>query len=58
MDTITAEIDELSAVIEDLLAPMRNSCSRPGRCPAGASAAQNVIAGTGTGMTRFPAPAT
>jgi transposase len=33
---------------------MRNSCSRPDRCPAGAAAsAQDAIAETGADLTRF-----
>ena len=34
-DRLAADIDDLTQVIEQLLAPTRNNCSRPSRCPAG-----------------------
>ena len=55
IDAITAEIERLSAVIEDLLAPheeqLRQAESMPGW---GRRAAQDVIAETGVEMSRFP----
>jgi transposase len=57
MDTITAETDELSAVIEELLAPYEEQLQQAGSMPGwGRRAAQDVIAETGTDMTRFPTP--
>jgi transposase len=57
MDAITAEIDELSAVIEELLAPYEEQLQQAGSMPGwGRRAAQDVIAETGTDMTRFPTP--
>jgi transposase len=38
IDRANAEIARLTKVIEALLARMRNSCSRPRACPAGAAA--------------------
>jgi transposase len=55
MDAITAETGELSAVIEELLAPYEEQLQQAGSMPGwGRRAAQDVIAETGTGMTRFP----
>jgi transposase len=57
MDAITAEIGELSAVIEELLAPYEEQLQQAGSMPGwGRRAAQDVIAETGTDMTRFPTP--
>jgi transposase len=48
IDRIDADITRMSAVIEELLAPMRSSCSRQSRCPAG---------GAGPPRTSWPRPA-
>ena len=56
-DSITAETDQLSAVIEDLLAPYEEQLQQAESMPGwGRRAAQDVIAGTGTDMSRFPTP--
>ena len=55
IDSITAEIDELSQVIEDLLAPYEEQLQQAGSQPGwGRRSAQDVIAETGADMTRFP----
>ena len=55
IDAITAEINELSAVIEELLAPYEEQLQQAESMPGwGRRAAQDVIAETGTDMTRFP----
>ena len=57
IDAITAETGELSAVIEELLAPYEEQLQQAGSMPGwGRRAAQDVIAETGTDMTRFPTP--
>jgi len=57
IDAITAEIDQLSAVIEELLAPYEEQLAQAESMPGwGRRAAQDVIAETGTDMTRFPTP--
>ena len=57
IDAITAEIDELSAVTGELLAPYEEQLQQAGSMPGwGRRAAQDVIAETGTDMTRFPTP--
>jgi transposase len=56
IDSVTAEIDELSAVIEELLAPYEEQLAQAESMPGwGRRAAQDVIAETGTDMSRFPA---
>ena len=52
IDRLNADIDELTGVIKRLLARMRDSWPRPGRCPAGGARAQDALAETGAGMTR------
>jgi len=55
IDAITAEIGELSAVIEELLAPFEEQLQQAESMPGwGRRAAQDVIAETGTDMSRFP----
>jgi transposase len=55
IDSITAEIGELSQVIEELLAPWEEQLQQAESMPGwGRRAAQDVIAETGTDMTRFP----
>jgi transposase len=55
IDAITAETGELSAVVEDLLAPHEEQLQQAGSQPGwGRRSAQDVIAGTGVDMTRFP----
>jgi transposase len=57
IDAITAEIGELSQVIEELLAPYEEQLAQAESMPGwGRRAAQDVIAETGTDMTRFPTP--
>jgi transposase len=57
IDAITAEIGQLSAVIEELLAPYEEQLAQAESMPGwGRRAAQDVIAGTGTDMSRFPTP--
>ncbi len=57
IDSITAEIDELSQVIEELLAPYDEQLQQAESMPGwGRRAAQDVIAETGPDMTRFPTP--
>jgi transposase len=54
-DAITAEIERLSAVIEDLLAPHEEQLQQAESMPGwGRRAAQDVIAETGVDMSRFP----
>jgi len=55
IDSITAEIGELSQVIEELLAPHEEQLQQAESMPGwGRRAAQDVIAETGPDMTRFP----
>jgi transposase len=55
IDAIAAEIGQLSAVIEELLAPYEEQLAQAESMPGwGRRAAQDVIAETGTDMTRFP----
>ena len=55
IDAITAEIGELSAVIEELLAPFEEQLQQAESMPGwGRRAVQDVIAETGTDMSRFP----
>ncbi len=57
IDRADAEIARLSQVIEDLLAPYEEQLQQAESMPGwGRRAAQDVIAETGTGMSRFPAP--
>ena len=54
IDAITAEIDQLSQVIEELLAPYEEQLQQAESMPGWERrAAQDVIAETGTDMTRF-----
>ena len=56
IDRLNADIDETTEVIERLLVPMRNSCSRPSPMPGwGCRAALDALAETGTDITRFHA---
>jgi len=57
IDRADAEIARLSQVIEDLLAPYEEQLQQAESMPGwGRRAAQDVIAETGTGMSRFPTP--
>jgi transposase len=57
IDAISAEIGQLSAVTGELLAAYEGQLQQAGSMPGwGRRAAQDVIAETGTGMTRFPTP--
>jgi transposase len=57
IDAITAEIGQLSAMIEELLAPYEEQLQQAESMPGwGRRAAQDVIAETGTDMARFPTP--
>jgi hypothetical protein len=54
IDRVTGEIDQLSAVIEDLLAPYEAQLQQAESMPGWARrSAQDVIAETGADMTRF-----
>jgi transposase len=54
IDRVTAEIEQLSQVIEELLAPYEEQLAQAESMPGwGRRAAQDVIAETGTDMTRF-----
>jgi len=58
IDWINAEIARLSQVIEGLLAPYEEQLQQAESMPGwGRRAAEDVIAETGTDMTRFPTPA-
>jgi transposase len=55
IDQINAEISELSAVIEDLLAPWEEQLQQAESMPGwGRTSAQDILAETGPDMTRFP----
>jgi transposase len=55
IDSLTAEIDQLSAVIGELLAPYEEQLQQAESMPGwGRRAARDVIAETGADMTRFP----
>ena len=57
IDSVTAEIGQLSAVIEELLAPYEEQLQQAESMPGwGRRAAQDVIAETGTDMSRFRTP--
>jgi transposase len=57
IDAVTAEISELSQIIEELLAPYEEQLQQAESMPGwGRRAAQDVIAETGTDMSRFPTP--
>jgi transposase len=57
IDRADAEIARLDQVIEDLLAPYEEQLQQAESMPGwGRRAAQDVIAETGTDMTRFPTP--
>jgi transposase len=57
IDSIDAEITRLTAVIDRLLAPYEEQLQQAESMPGwGRRAAQDVIAETGTDMTRFPTP--
>ena len=54
IDRVNAEIDELTAVIERLLAPYEEQLEQAGSMPGwGRRAAQDAVAETGVDMTRF-----
>ena len=58
IDRVTAEIAQLSTVIEALLAPYEEQLTQAESMPGwGRRAAQDAIAETGVDMTRFPAGA-
>ncbi len=53
-DRLTADIEDLTEVIERLLAPYEEQLARPRPVPGwGRRAAQDAVAETGAGMTRF-----
>jgi transposase len=55
IDSAAAEIDTMTAVIEELLAPYEEQLQQAESMPGwGRRAAQDVLAETGTDMTRFP----
>ncbi len=55
IDRVNAEIDELTGVIERLLAPYEEQLQQAGSMPGwGRRAAQDALAETGVDMTRFP----
>jgi transposase len=55
IDSVTAEIGELAKVIGELLAPFEEQLAQAESMPGwGRRAAQDVIAETGTDMSRFP----
>ena len=55
IDRVNAEIDELTKVIERLLAPYEEQLQQAGSMPGwGRRAAQDALAETGVDMTRFP----
>ena len=55
IDRVTAEIGQLSEVIEALLAPYEEQLAQAGSMPGwGRRSAQDAIAETGVDMTRFP----
>jgi transposase len=57
IDAVDAEITRLTAVIDRLLAPYEEQLQQAESMPGwGRRAAQDVIAETGTDMTRFPTP--
>jgi transposase len=57
IDAITAEISELTQVIEELLTPWEEQLQQAESMPGwGRRAAQDVLAETGPDMTRFPTP--
>jgi transposase len=58
IDRLNADIDQVSQVIEQLLAPYEEQLQQAESMPGwGRRAAQDAIAETGTDMTRFPAGA-
>ena len=55
IDQLNTHIDELTTVIDRLLAPWEEQLAQAGSMPGwGRRAAQDVIAETGTDMTKFP----
>ena len=57
IDRINAEIDRLTGVIEQLLAPYEEQLAQAGSMPGwGRRAAQDALAETGPDMGRFPTP--
>ena len=57
IDFLDADIDRISAVIEDLLAPWEEQLQQAGSMPGWQRrAAQDILAETGPDMTRFPTP--
>ena len=55
IDRVNAEIDQLTGVIERLLAPYEEQLAQAGSMPGwGRRSAQDAIAETGPDMTRFP----
>jgi len=58
IDRVNAEIDQLTGVIERLLAPYEEQLAQAGSMPGwGRRSAQDAIAETGVDMTRFPSGA-
>jgi transposase len=58
IDRVNAEIDQLTGVIERLLAPYEEQLTQAGSMPGwGRRSAQDAIAETGVDMTRFPSGA-
>ena len=57
VDALTAQIDQLTARIEDAIAPFAAQVAQLDEIPGiGVSTAQEIIAETGTDMSRFPTP--
>ena len=57
VDALTAQIDTLSARIEEAIAPYAGRVAQLDEIPGiGVTAAQEIIAEVGTGMSRFPTP--
>jgi transposase len=57
IDRLTADIDQLTRVIERLLAPFEEQLQQAESMPGWGRAAQDALAETGADMTRFPAGA-
>jgi transposase len=57
IDALTAQIDQLTARIEQAIAPFAHQVAQLDEIPGiGAIAAQDLLAETGAGMSRFPTP--
>jgi transposase len=57
VDALTAQIDQLTARIEDAIAPFAAQVAQLDEIPGiGVTTAQEILAETGTDMSRFPTP--